>query len=301
MKLSDPIEEVNGIGAVLARKFNALGIFSVEELLTYYPRRYDDFSNITPLSQVKPGMVTIKAKLTSVVKRRSQHGLHVTEALASDATGSVHVIWFNQPYRAAAIDKNSVYFISGEYGLSRQRMTMINPSVELASKFPLNTARIVPVYRETKDLKSFRIRRVIKASLPYLKLVKESLPQWILDEYQLIPLAQAIETMHFPLSQQELASARFRIGFEEVFDLALSALISKNELLQNKAPSINFDQALAVSFVKNLPFKLTDEQRQVTWRILQDMQRDVPMNRLVEGDVGTGKTVVATMARSNGC
>jgi ATP-dependent DNA helicase RecG len=296
MDLSDKLTVLTGVGDVVARKFATLGINNVEELLTYFPRKYNDFSQVVPINKTKPGSVTIKAKITNASPRRAKHGLHITEAIASDETGSIYLVWFNQPYRASGIKEDAEYYISGEFGLHRQRMSMINPSVEMVNSFPINTARIVPVYKETKGLTSIQIRRAIKPALAYLKLIKESLPEWMLKDFKLMPEIQAIETMHFPISNDELAEAKHRIAFEEVFDLSLAALLNKNELLSEKALSIKFDENLAKEFVKNLPFELTPEQKMVAWQILQDIEKTVPMNRLLEGDVGTGKTVVATMA-----
>jgi ATP-dependent DNA helicase RecG len=296
MKLSDKLTELSGVGEAIAKKFSSLGINNVEDLLTYYPRKYNDFSHVVPINKTKPGAVSIKAKISHIKSRRARHGLHITEAICSDETGSIYLVWFNQPYRANSIKEDAEYYISGEFGLHRQRMSMINPSVEMVSSFPINTARIVPVYRESKGLTSIQIRRAIKPALVYLKLIKESLPVWLLEEYNLISSTQAIETMHFPISGEELAEAKHRIAFEEVFDLSLAALLNKNELLSEKALSIKFKVDLAKDFVKNLPFSLTDEQKLVAWQILQDIEKTVPMNRLLEGDVGTGKTVVATMA-----
>ncbi len=296
MDLSDKLTVLSGIGEVVARNFATLGINNIEELLTYFPRKYNDFSHVVPINKTKPGPVTIKAKITNARSRRARHGLNITEGIASDETGSIYLVWFNQPYRASSVKEDAEYYISGEFGLHHKRMSMINPSVEMVSSFPINTARIVPVYKETKGLSSLQIRRAIKPALAYLRLINESLPKWMLDEYKLMPVIQSIETMHFPISNEELYEAKHRIAFEEVFDLSLAALMNKNELLSEKALSIKFSEKLAKQFVNNLPFKLTSEQKIVAWQILQDIEKTVPMNRLLEGDVGTGKTVVATMA-----
>ena len=296
MDLSDNLIKLNGVGDSIAKKFASLNVLSVEDLLTYYPRKYNDFSNVVAVNKTKPGFITLKAKISNVHTRRTRHGFSITEAICSDKTGSIYLVWFNQPYRGGSIKEDAEYYISGDFGLHRQRMSMINPSTELVSSFPINTARIVPVYKETKGLSSLQIRKCVKQALSYLKLINESLPEWLLKSYDLIPVIQAIETMHFPASNDELLKAKHRIGFEEVFDLSLAALLNKNELLSEKAISIKFNQKLAKEFVSSLPFKLTDEQKSVAWRILQDIEKDTPMNRLLEGDVGTGKTVVATMA-----
>jgi ATP-dependent DNA helicase RecG len=296
MRLDSPLTELRGIGDEQAKKFAQLGIRTVAELIDYYPRRYDDFSTVTTIQKIKPGTVTIKAVIKQAKGRYVRRGMHITEAVASDETGSVRLIWFNQPYRAGALKAEAEYYISGEFALRHQRLSIQNPSVELVSDFPVNTARIVPIYRETKGLKSLQIRRALKAVVPLIRHLPETLPEWVLTNERLVSRAHALETIHFPESKQALLAARQRLGFEEVFHLSLAALLNKHELLQEQAIGIPFDEQLARDFVNHLPFKLTDAQRKVVWQAYQDMQRTQPMNRLVEGDVGSGKTVVATMA-----
>jgi ATP-dependent DNA helicase RecG len=296
MTPQSPVTALKGVGDELAKKFAVLGITSVGQLLENIPRRYDDYSHVQPISRIKPGMVTIKGVIKQARGRYGQRGLHITEAVASDETGSVRLIWFNQPYRAAALKSGQEYFISGEFGLSHQRLSILNPSIELVSSFPVNTARILPVYRETKGLKSLQLRRAVKEALPALRAIQETLPAWLLAQEKLVSRSQALEMLHFPASAAEIDTARRRLGFEEVFELTLAALLNKNELLQEHALSVPFDEQLARDFVSHLPFKLTDGQRAAVWQIYQDMQKSQPMNRLVEGDVGSGKTVVATMA-----
>src|SRR5579885_1824119 len=160
MTLESPLEAVKGVGPALAKKLAGLGIHSVDDLLHYYPRRYDDYSLVVPIKEIKPGPVTIQAVIKQVRGRYVRRGMHITEAVASDKTGSVRIVWFNQPYRADAIKTEQAYYISGQFEFSRQRLALMNPSVELVSDFPVNTARIVPIYRETKQVSSNQIRRL---------------------------------------------------------------------------------------------------------------------------------------------
>jgi ATP-dependent DNA helicase RecG len=296
MTLRSPLTDIKGVGPQLAGKLAGLGVKNVAQLINYYPRRYEDYSHVTAIAQLRPGAVTIKAEIKQATGRYVRRGMHVTEAVASDSSGSVRIVWFNQPYRATAIKSGQEYFISGEFAMKRQRLSISNPSAELVSSFPLNTARIIPVYRETKGLKSAQIRKMMHEVLGEIRVLPETLPNWIVDGYKLISHAQAIETIHFPENKVALDSARLRLGFEEVFGLSLAALLNKYALLHERALVIPFSEKLAQKFVSHLPFKLTDAQRKAVWAIYQDMQRTHPMNRLVEGDVGSGKTVVAAMA-----
>lgn len=296
MTLQDALTDIKGVGEVLGKKFAAAGVKDVADLINYYPRRYDDYSAVTPIASIKPGAVTIKAQIKQAKGRYVRRGLHITEAVASDDTGSVRLVWFNQPYRAAQLKPGTKYYISGTFELSYQRLSIMNPSVELVSEFPVNTARIVPIYPELKGLKSLQIRKVLKNVVPAIRDLPESLPQWLIKEQKLVPRSVAIEAVHFPTDKDQLDEARKRLGFEEVFELTLAALLNKYELMQEQALAIPFNVKLAKEFVGHLPFKLTDAQRKVVWQIYQDMARNQPMNRLIEGDVGSGKTVVATMA-----
>jgi ATP-dependent DNA helicase RecG len=295
-KLTDPITEIRGVGEELAKKLALLGIRTVNDLIDHYPRRYEDYSEIIPVNKLRPGAVTIRAQIKSVASRYVRRGMHITEAIASDESGSVRLVWFNQPYRAAALKSRQEYFIGGEYALRRGRFSITNPSAELVSDFPVNTARIIPVYRETKGLKSFAIRKLVREVVGIVNELPEHLPEWLIKQAKLISYSAAVKEMHFPSSSRYLAAARRRLGFEEVFELSLAALMNKRDVAHQKSLAIPFKEDLAKNFVYKLPFKLTDAQRKVVWQIYQDLAKTQPMNRLVEGDVGSGKTVVAAMA-----
>ena len=293
---TSPLTDLKGIGDVVAKKFALLGLHTVGQLIDYYPRRYEDYSRLLTTAQVEPGPVTIQAAIQSVSGRYVRRGMHITEAVATDASGSIRLIWFNQPYRATALKIGPPYYISGSYELSHQRFAIQNPSLELVSDFTVNTARIIPVYKETKGLTSRQIRAAIVQTLPLMRRLPETLPPWLIEQQSVIAYSQAIEAIHFPASSNQLEAARRRLGYEEVFQLTLAALLNKAGNEHDVSVAVPFVPELAQKFVKSLPFTLTDAQRRVTWQIYQDMQRQQPMNRLVEGDVGAGKTVVAAMA-----
>lgn len=296
MELTSPITELKGVGDELAKKLAILGVKTVGDLIDNYPRRYEDYSQISPVNQLRPGPVTIQAKIGQVKGRYVRRGLHITEAIASDESGTVRLIWFNQPYRAGALKHGANYFIAGDYQLGRGRFGILNASVELVSDFPVNTARIIPIYRETRGLKSAQIRKLVREAIQQVNDLPEHLPAWLIKQEDLNVYARAVTEMHFPSGDKALAQAKRRLGFEEVFQLTLAALLNKYELTKNKSLAIPFNEKLAKDFVAKLPFKLTNAQRKVVWKIYQDMAKTQPMNRLVEGDVGSGKTVVAAMA-----
>jgi ATP-dependent DNA helicase RecG len=296
VELNSPVTELKGVGDELAKKLAILGIYTLNDLIEHYPRRYEDYSNVSKIKDLKPGSVTIEAEIKQVSGRYVRRGMHITEAIASDGGASVRLVWFNQPYRADAIRSGTKYYISGEYQLRRSRFSILNPSMELVSDFPVNTARIIPIYRETKGLKSTQFRKLIREAITRVRELPEHLPEWILKEQELVNYARAVTEMHFPSGNKALDMAKKRLGFEEVFELSLAALLNKQEFAHEKGLPIPFNEKLAKDFVAKLPFKLTDAQRKVVWSIYQDMEKSQPANRLIEGDVGSGKTVVAAMA-----
>lgn len=295
MTLDTPVTELKGVGEALGQKFAVLGIKVIGDLVNYYPRRYEDYSEVTPINSLRPGMVTIEAVIKQAKGRYVRRGLHITEAIASDSTDATRLVWFNQPYRAAALKASQAYFISGQYELSHHRFAIMNPNIEMTSDFPANTARILAVYRETKGLTSRQIRLATRQALPLIKKTKESLPANIVKDNKLLSRAEAIGMVHLPTSAGQLEAARRRLGFEEVFQLSLASLLNKQENQRELALGIPFQEKLARDFVKHLPFKLTDTQKRVVWQAYLDLEKPYPMNRLLEGDVGSGKTVVATM------
>lgn len=294
--LDDALIAVKGVGPALQQKYKKHGLISVGDLLYYFPRRYDDYSNVTPIGKLKPGKVSIRATISHIKGRYIRGGLHITEAIAEDSTGSVRLVWFNQPYRESGTERDKLYFVSGDFGLRRGRLSILNPNMELAGNFPVNTARIVPVYRESKAITSAQIRKTMRAIFTHGIALNEFLPAHIVKNQKLIPLQEALFKKHFPDTSDDLARADERLGFEELFELIITSMYSRNALDQETSLKIPFDQKLAQKFVSYLPFKLTDAQRKSIWQIYTDMQKTRPMNRLLEGDVGSGKTVVSAMA-----
>lgn len=293
--MPEPITDIKGVGENIADKLKQLGIKTKDDLIWNFPRKYEDYSEITPIERLKPGQVTIKVTIKQAKGRYVRRGMHITEAVASDETGSVRLIWFNQPYRAAGLKTGHEYFVSGGYELSRGRFSIMNPSAELASNFQVNTARIIPIYRETKGLRSAVIRKIMASIMDDIRLVEEGLPGYIVKEQKLASRADALLGIHFPTSVDDISKAKKRLAFEEVFTLVLTSLMNKQENMRAKSVKIPFSEDLAKEFVKKLPYKLTDAQRKVIWQIYKDIEKDIPANRLVQGDVGSGKTVVAAM------
>jgi ATP-dependent DNA helicase RecG len=303
MDLSTPISQLGRVGLLTAKRFNKLGLKTVEDLLFYFPFRYDDFSKILTIAQLKTKRSgTIKAKINLIANKRSlQKKMIITEAIVSDRTGSLKVVWFNQPFLTKILRPGTEVYLGGKmefneyYGLE-----LLNPSYELATKTtPIHLGRIVPVYPTTAKLSQKQIRHLIKLSLPALSKIDDWLPRSIRTKYNLINLAAALEQIHFPANQSWLEKASHRLKFDELFLLQLKIQFIRQKINEQKAPIINFCQEETKKFVENLPFKLTNAQRKAAWEIIKDLEKSRPMNRLLEGDVGSGKTVVATIAILN--
>ncbi|HET9411816.1 MAG TPA: DEAD/DEAH box helicase, partial [Candidatus Saccharimonadales bacterium] len=294
--LGNPVTTVKGVGPTLASKLALLGCNTVGDLLYFFPRRYDDFSQVTPIAQLAPGKVTIKAKVESVVGRHIRRGLHITEAVLADDTAKTKAVWFNQPYRATQLAKGDEYFFSGTYDLQRNRYVLQNPAGELAKNIGVNTARIVPIYREIVGLKSHAIRKIMHELLPLMSMLPETLPPKLIERQKLPSINDTLKAIHFPETAQQLNAAKNRVSFEEIFTLMLASVLNKRDIASLKAWSIPFSPEIAKTFTAALPFTMTDAQRQAAWEICQDIAKPTPMNRLLQGDVGSGKTVVAAMA-----
>lgn len=296
MPLDAPVTSVKGVGEAIAAKLTVLGIQTVQDLLYYFPRRYDDFSHVTNIAEIKPGNVTVKAQVESIVGRHIRRGMHVTEAVLADKTGKTRAVWFNQRYRADQMAKGQEYYFSGTYDLQRNRYVLQNPSAEQANTLGVSTARIVPVYRETAGFKSHQIRKLIRELLPLMTMLPETLPPQLIAREKLFSINETLKNIHFPESAKNLENAKARISFEELLALLMASVLNRQEAAALKGWHIPFDEHAAQQFVKALPFTMTDAQKRAAWEILQDFAGGAPMNRLLQGDVGSGKTIVAAMA-----
>ncbi len=297
MSLNRSLIDVKGVGDHLASKFRILGVLTCRDLVNYYPRRYDDYSNVVTINKIKPSQIAVlKGHFKSITGRYVRRGMHITEAIFSDPTGSVKIVWFNQPYREKYIDKSTEYLLAGKFEFNKMRLNIINPTIEKEKTFQVNVARIIPIYKETKGLKSTQIRKVIAELQPDINKLPEILPINVVKENNLIKYSDAISWIHYPKDSTQLQAAKERLSFDELFVLVYASLLNKQQFSIASGIEVKFDQNLAKKFVSSLPFELTNAQRKVIWQIYKDMQNKTPMNRLVEGDVGSGKTLVAAMS-----
>ncbi len=305
--LDTPITNFIKIAKVSERNIKRLGINNLQDLLFHFPFRYEDLSKFESIENLKIGQTaTIKARIDLISSKRSPYKrMHITEALVSDGTGTLRVIWFNQNFITKVLNVGDVVFFSGQVNSDYIGLQLVNPSYEKLSSQrtegkTLHTGRIVPIYPTTQGITSKQIRLIMKKALDFVKYNFEWLPDFLLKKYQLLNLNTAIKQIHFPLNQDLLNKALFRLKFDELFLIQIYTLSLRLNLQDRPTYNIVFKEKQTKQFVQSLGFKLTDAQRKSAWEILQNMSgQNFPMNRLLEGDVGSGKTVVAALAILN--
>jgi ATP-dependent DNA helicase RecG len=296
MNLLSPLEKVKGVGIKTGEQFAMAGIRTVGDLITFLPRTHEDFSHITTIADIAPGKATIKARCESITTRPVRRGLRITTATLVDATGKLQAVWFNQPYRATQLKPDDEFFFSGEFEFNYNRYQLTNPSAEKVSDMPVQTDRLLPVYRSIKGLKTTLVRKILAELRPLITMLPETLPPAIVISQKLLSRSESFSAMHFPSTSEDIEKARERLGFEELFELLLASQLNRQENAKLKGWNIPFYQPVVKAFVEKLPFSLTGAQRLAAWEILQDFEKAIPMNRLLQGDVGSGKTVVAGLA-----
>lgn len=301
LALSSPIESIPRVGPTISRRLSRLGLRTVRDLLFHFPFRYDDFRNVTTIAKLVPGeTATVKGRLTIIENHRSpRKRILLTEALVNDATGSIKAVWFNQPWLTKMLKSGDVVVFSGKVERTAYGVEFVNPAFEKFKAVQTHTARLVPVYSTTEDLTAKQLRFLIASVLPLARGLTDPLPFPIRCQERLLDLSTAVREVHFPTTDAALARARQRLAFDELLSIQLRAAYSRKQLSSLKAPKIGFNEPLVKAFVASLPFKLTNAQRKAAWEILLDLDRERPMNRLLEGDVGSGKTSVAAIAMVN--
>lgn len=299
MKLSTSLEKIKGVGPKTFEALKNAGLETVEDALIFLPRRYDDFSEVVKISDLQPGNVAVRARCESISTRHIRRGMKLTTATLADDSGKVKAVWFNQPYRETQLKKDKEFLFSGKFELQYNRYQLTNPAVEQASDKPENTnqsEKITPVYRQIKNLKPKSLRDLMKNLKVIMEFVPETLPIKIIEQQRLIGRSEALLKLHFPADHRDIEQGRQRLAFEELFEMLLAAQLNKQENARLTGWQIPFDQPTIKRFVQALPFPLTNAQRRAAWQILQDFEQKHPMNRLLQGDVGSGKTVVAGLA-----
>ncbi len=305
MNLNSSLELVKGVGEKTLEKFENANLRTVGDILEFFPRKYEDFASLTDLSEIKPGKVLFKARADKISMRRVRRGMTITEAILTDGKEKIKAIWFNQPYRVKQLQDEDDFFFSGKFEFNYNRYQITNPSVMKREELPKNQnfsgedGEIVPIYRQKNGLKTEVIRKTLSELKPLMRILPETLPEIVVRKEKMISRAQAIEWVHFPQTAQQFDLALDRLAFEEIFELILASRLNKIENEQLKSYKIEPKIRDVKNFVEKLPFELTPSQRFASWEIMQNMAQNQPMNRLLQGDVGSGKTTVAAISALN--
>lgn len=298
-----PIEHATKINKKIIPVLKRLGVFTIRDLLFHFPSRYEDFSNVKPIAEVSAEeRVTIEGEITAIKSFRTRaKGMHITTAAVTDESDTIEALWFNQPFLTRALQVGACVRLSGKATLGKKGIVLQNPAHEKLSAIShplsaIHTGGLVPIYPETAGITSRWIRFLVKSYIETRKELSDPLPENIARQYILPHLHDAILAIHFPETKEKAEQARRRFAFEELLLIQLRALRERSRLKQYHAPAIPLDVSLVKDFVKQLPFTLTDAQRRSLWEILKDLEKTKPMNRLLEGDVGSGKTIIAAAA-----
>lgn len=291
MDLFDSVEVLKGIGPKTAETLKKYGIRTVRDFFYNLPRDYENYEAPTSISEVRPGKVVIKGRIDSLSSRRAKRrNLTITEGVVRDGTGAIKVVWFNQGYRIKQFSPEKEYYFMGNYELKNGRYSLISPSSAEVAQVDTRTG-LNPIYVAHGSLKSHDFRRLVSASRDKFALIPDLLPSVAPGTRK-----KALFFAHFPNSLKTIEGAREYLAYEELFELILASRLNRRENEKLRAVKIGFNQEKIREFVSSLPFQLTNAQRRASWEIFQDMEKETPMNRLLQGDVGAGKTMVAGMA-----
>ena len=310
LRLSDPVTRITGVTNSNLPKLRQLGLNTVRDLLHHFPNRHDDFGDIRRIADLQYGMEqTILAEVAEIApsvigsKRSSAH------AVLTDSTGGVRVTWFNQGYLVNTLRPGTKVFVSGKVSAFRGHLLFENPEYEImrGQDDLMHTGRLVPIYPLVDGLYQRTLRGIVKRALDAaLPQIEDHLPEDVLHRTGMLSLQSAVSQMHYPDSAESKEAARSRLAFDEMFMLQM-AVLRRKMLWQEEDTGIPLDTDLAElsAFVESLPFSLTDAQKRSSDEILADLRLATPMSRLLEGDVGSGKTVVSAIAMLaaalNGC
>lgn len=293
--LDTPAQDLYLIGPARAKLLKKLGIETLRDLLYYLPRFHQDLSKISPIKDLKPGdFANVKARVLSVKTFRTKvRKFSLTQALVEDETDSILCIWFNQPYLIKIIKAGQEFLFSGKVAYASGKRQLQNPVYELVKPEQVHTARIVPIYSLTARLTQKQLRSIIKTYLDKI-FVPDFLPDQVRSAERLLDENSAVKTFHFPKDQKTLVQAQKRLAFDEIFETQLRVLKYKQRRERIAAVNIYPKTELAEK-IKSLPFQLTNSQDRAIKDIVEDFGRHYPANRLLEGDVGSGKTIVGAL------
>ncbi|MGQ0848349.1 MAG: ATP-dependent DNA helicase RecG [Actinomycetota bacterium] len=292
-----PVERASGLGGSSGAAVRKGGISTIADLLLHVPRVYLDRSRIEPIAVAPVGEeVTILGRVQSVSSRRPRRNILLVEALVTDGSAVIPVTWFNQRYRLKHLSEGTEVALSGKLERFKGRLRMTNPSVDvIGSKLEgLTTGRVVPIHPQIGPVKPGQLRRAIHKAIPRAQPITDPVPSEVLRRLGLIGREQAITDIHFPAAPEAAVAARRRLVFDELFRLEVALAVQKrHQNAQARGIAHQAEGPLVSRFIAGLPYRLTDAQHRVITEIKADLGADYPMHRLLQGEVGSGKTVVA--------
>jgi ATP-dependent DNA helicase RecG len=289
--LDSPVTALQGVGPRQAKRLTKLGVHTIRDMVYCFPRRHDDYSQLKPINRLEYGEeITIIARVWDAGARQTRGGGTLFKATLSDGTGSIESTWFNQPYLADRITAGKQIVISGQVDEYLGRLCFKSPEWELLEEELLHTARLVPVYPLTKGITAKWLRRLIKRTVDYWsKRLPDHLPASVREKADLLNLETAIVQIHFPDNKGLLERARYRLAFDELFVLQIGLLRRRHLWRSEPGRPLPVDDATLNNFIGSLPFELTRAQRKTLQQIVADLRSNQPMNRLLQGDVGSGR------------
>lgn len=303
MELDTPIENLAYTSIVTIRKLKALKINTYWDLLNYFPFRYENYSLISPIARIQNGeLTTIKGKILKAENVYTKKGLKIQKATIADQTGKIEVVWYNQPYLLRILRPGLLISLAGEAKGFLNKVNLEPKEYEIIDDLKaqtIHTGRFIPIYPEKKGLSSRTIREKMKFVLQNDTVFKELLPQEIVRYNNLIEQFSAYQNIHFPQDLHLANQSRARLAFDELFIIQLSAQLVRKEWdkehVSNPFKIVDFQRQIK-EFIDKFPFRLTGAQNRVIEEVFADLRKERPMNRFLEGDVGSGKTVVAAVA-----
>lgn len=299
--LNSNIKYIKGVGPAKSNLLNKLGIFTIKDLIEHYPRRYEDRSKLNLISQLSDGQSeTFVAIVYNITESKPRRGLVITKVTVRDQSGLAHLVWFNQPYKKKILKVGLKIIVSGKVQKKFNYVEVANPEIELMDGVDtLHTGRIVPIYPASENLSQKYLRLLIWNVLnshDSYECFPETLPQNIIHEYNLLDRTSALMNIHFPKDSKTLFQARRRLAFEELYLMQCGLCIIRRNRRLYAGVKHGPDSRMIKQFEKILPFKLTADQQQALQEIKADMEDVTPMQRLLQGDVGAGKTILAAIA-----
>ncbi|TSC82055.1 MAG: ATP-dependent DNA helicase RecG [Parcubacteria group bacterium Gr01-1014_20] len=302
LRLETPLSKISFITPRFLKSLEKLGLKTVGDLVFHFPSRYEDFSQTYRIADLEPGQqATIQGLVKDVDLRRSwRRRMTIVEAVIEDESGSIKAVWFNQPYLKNILRPGRLMNFSGKVSISDNEIYLSHPDYELAESRSRvetrHTGRLVPIYPETRGLTSRGLRYVVQPVLKNLDPVEEFIPEEVLIEQKLPGINEALQKIHFPDEVDEVQAIKNRFAFQDLFLLQLFNFQQKLKLAHEKSPVVFADIEHIKKILSVLPFELTASQKKSLWEIIKDLERGRPMNRLLQGDVGSGKTIVAAIA-----